>query len=338
MAGQFFASLHANPSLAVIVCVAGSAVAAQAQNPVKSLLRQVKSKDNTVYLYGTIHVGKPLFYPLPDAVENTFRQSARLAVEADITDQAGIAAILPLMSYTPPDSLDTHIPKPVLERLKMQLARYSIPYDSLKRMRPFIVGGLLGIAEFTHLGDDHRVGVEDGYFIEKSVLGAKAVLELESVDQQMRILSSLSDAEQEAFLANTIATLESGKAADQVTGLINTWRIGDPALLEQVVKKADEGTSMTEVLDKEVLYGRNPGMLSKIEIFLAGDQVRCHRRAASDRQARSRRNVEDEGLCGRATVARLRPAFGEHFLFRLALRKIHPFHFVPQSLRHSARA
>jgi uncharacterized protein YbaP (TraB family) len=144
--------------------VAGSAVAAQAQNPVKSLLRQEKSKDNTVYLYGTIHVGKPLFYPLPDAVENAFRQSARLAVEADITDQAGFAAILPLMSYTLPDSLDTHIPKPVLERLKMQLARDSIPYDSLKRMRSFIVGGLLGIAEFTHLGDDHRFGV-DGYLL-----------------------------------------------------------------------------------------------------------------------------------------------------------------------------
>lgn len=72
---------------AVIMCVACAAVAAQAQDPVKILLWQVKSKDNTVYLYGTIHVGKPSFYPLPDAVENAFRQSARLAVEADITDR-----------------------------------------------------------------------------------------------------------------------------------------------------------------------------------------------------------------------------------------------------------
>lgn len=257
---------------AVIVCVACAAVAAQAQNPVKSLLWQVKSKDNTVYLYGTIHVGKPSFYPLPDAVEDAFRQSARLAVEADITDQAGIAAILPLMRYTPPDALDTQIPKPILERLKTQLARYSIPYDSLKQMRPFMVGGMLSIAEFTRLGYDHRFGA-DGYFIEKAVLGGKAVLELESVDQQMRMLSSLSDAEQQAFLANTLTALESGKAADQVAGMFNAWRSGDAALLEQVVKKANEGMAMAEVLDEKMLYGRNPAMLSKIEIFLAGNQV-----------------------------------------------------------------
>jgi uncharacterized protein YbaP (TraB family) len=261
------AALHA-----VIACIACAAVAAQAQNPVKSLLWQVKSKDNTVYLYGTIHVGKPSFYPLADAVENAFRQSARLAVEADITDQAGIAAVLPLMSYTPPDSLDTKVPKPILQRLKTQLARYGIPYDSLKQTKPFMVGGLLSIAEFTRLNYDHRFGV-DGYFIERAVLGGKAVLELESVDQQMRMLSSLSDAEQEAFLANTLTALESGKAADQVTGMFNAWRIGDPALLEEVVKRANEGMPMTEVLDEKMLYGRNPAMLSKIEIFLAGNQV-----------------------------------------------------------------
>jgi uncharacterized protein len=257
---------------AVIVCVACAAVAAQAQNPVKSLLWQVKSNDNIVYLYGTIHVGKPSFYPLPDAVENAFRQAARLAVEVDVTDQAGIAAILPLLRYTPPDSLDTQIQKPILERLKAQLVHYGIPYDSLKQMKPFMVGGLLSIAEFTRLGYDHRFGV-DGYFIEQAVLDGKSVLELESVEQQMRMLNSLSDEEQEAFLANTLTAVESGKAADQVTGMFSAWRSGDAALLEEVVKKANEGMPMTEVLDEKMLYGRNPAMLSKIEIFLAGSQV-----------------------------------------------------------------
>ena len=257
---------------AAVVCVACAAFAAQAQKPVKSLLWQVKSRDNTVYLYGTIHVGRPSFYPLPGAVENAFRQSTRLAVEADTTDQAGMEAIMPLMRYTPPESLDTQVPKPILERVKTQLARYGIPYDSLRQTRPFMVGGLLSIAEFSRLGYDHRFGL-DGYFIAKAVLGGKPVLELESVDQQMRMLSSLSDKEQEAFLANTLTALESGKAADQVAGMFGAWRSGDPALLEQVVKKANEGMAMTEVLDEKMLHGRNPAMLSKIEIFLAGNQV-----------------------------------------------------------------
>jgi Uncharacterized protein conserved in bacteria len=257
---------------AAIVCVACAAVAAQAQNPLKSLLWQVKSRDNTVYLYGTIHVGKPSFYPLPDAVENAFRQSARLAVEADVTDEVAMAAVMPLLRYTPPDSLDTRLAKPILERLRTQLAHYGIPYDGLRQMRPFMAGGLLSVAEFTRLGYDHRFGL-DGYFIEKAILGGKPVLELESVEQQMRMLNSLSSAEQEAFLANTLTALESGKAAEQVAGMFNAWRSGNAALLEEGVKKASEGMAMTEVLDEKMLYGRNPAMLSKIEIFLAGKQV-----------------------------------------------------------------
>ena len=59
-----------------IVCMVSAATAAQAQ--AKDFLWQVKSKTNTVYLYGTVHVGKPSFYPLPETVTAAFKKSARL--------------------------------------------------------------------------------------------------------------------------------------------------------------------------------------------------------------------------------------------------------------------
>lgn len=255
-----------------IVCAASAALAAQAQSDSKSFLWQIKSKSNTVYLYGTIHVGKNSFYPLSDAVEGAFKKSAKLVVEADVTNLDTMAATLPLMKYTPPASLDTQIPKPILERLKVQFARYKIPYEEVKQLKPFMAGGLLVIAEMTRLGYDQRYGV-DGYFIEKAVLGGKEVLELESVEQQMKLLSSLPPEEQEAFLSNAITALESGKTADQITGMVNAWSIGDTLLLQEVVKKANEGMRMTEALDEKVLYGRNPAMLSKIEGYLAGEKI-----------------------------------------------------------------
>ncbi len=256
----------------MIVCAASVICAAQAQSASKSLLWQVKSKSNTVYLFGTIHVGKLSFYPLPDAVEGAFKKSAKLVVEADVTNLDSMAATLPLMKYTPPDSLDTQIPKPLLDRAKVQFARFKIPYEEAKLLKPFMVGGLLSIAEFTRLGYDQRYGV-DGYFIEKAVLGGKAVLELESVEQQMKLLSSLAREEQEAVLSNAISALESGKATEQITGMFNAWSIGDASLLQDVVKQANEGMSMTVVLDEKMLYGRNPAMLSKIEGYLAGAQI-----------------------------------------------------------------
>ena len=90
--------------------------------------------------------------------------------------------------------------------------------------------------------------------------------------------------------------------------MFDAWRSGDAALLDEVVKKANEGSSLTEVLDEKMLYGRNPAMLSKIEIFLAGNQVRCRRRATPNRQARSCRNVEGEGVQDQAIVNWMQPS------------------------------
>lgn len=256
----------------VIVCAASAALAAQAQSDSKSFLWQIKSKSNTVYLYGTIHVGKNSFYPLPDAVEGAFKKSAKLVVEADVTNLDSMAATLPLMKYTPPASLDTQIPKPILERLKVQYARHKISYEEAKQLKPFMAGGLLIVAEFTRLGFDQRYGV-DGYFIEKAVLGGKPVLELETVEQQMKLLSALPPEEQEAFLTNALSALESGKAADQINGMVEAWSSGDPVRLQEVINKANAGMRMIEVLDEKILYGRNPAMLAKIESYLAGDQI-----------------------------------------------------------------
>lgn len=256
----------------VFVCMVSIALAAQAQSPAKNFLWQVKSKTNTVYLYGTIHIGKKSFYPLPEAVETAFKNSAKLVVEADIGNPSSIVAFLPLIIYTPPDSLDTRVPKIILDRLKIQLALHEIPYESVQQFKPSVVSGLLTIAEFARLGYDQSYGV-DRYLLEKAALTGKTVLELESLEQQMKLLGSLSDPEQEAFLANTITELENGKAVAQVVDMLKALHAGDLALLEQVAEKTSEGMRMPEAIEEKILYGRNPAMASKIEGFLAGKQV-----------------------------------------------------------------
>ena len=52
-------------------------------NKTRTLLWEVKStspKPNTLYLFGTIHVGKASFYPLPDAVNAAFTARDRKSV------------------------------------------------------------------------------------------------------------------------------------------------------------------------------------------------------------------------------------------------------------------
>lgn len=51
--------------------------------PVFAWRIQDKEAGATVFLMGSIHVGKKEFYPLPQVIEKAFRESDALAVEVD---------------------------------------------------------------------------------------------------------------------------------------------------------------------------------------------------------------------------------------------------------------
>ena len=237
----------------------------------RSFIWEVKSPTTRVYLFGTIHVGKRAFYPLPEPVEAALDASARLVVEADITRSPSPEQMAPLISYTPPDSLEKHLPKPLYERLQAQLVRLRVPLDAVRPMRPFIVGGLLSIGEFSRLGYDMNLGV-DSYLITRAREAGKPVLELESSEAQLKMMSNMPADLQEAFLDNAVTTLEAGRTADQVTGMVNAWQIGDASLMQDVVQDVNRGLRQISRLDEVLLHGRHDEMKKKIEGYLAGSE------------------------------------------------------------------
>ncbi len=235
----------------------------------KAFLWEVKSKTNVVYLFGTIHVGKRAFYPLPPQVETALKNSRRLVVEADISNTDGLADIDKIINYKTPDSLDKHIPAALFARLQAQLLRLQIPVDAVKPMKPYLIAGFLSIAEFSKLGYDMNLGV-DSYLIAKARDDNKPVLELESQTGQLKMLDGMSPMLQVAFLENAISVLESGRAPDQVTGMVNAWQSGDVALMQEVVKAVNKDLRMTDQLDDVLLHSRHDEMVKKIAGFLDG--------------------------------------------------------------------
>jgi hypothetical protein len=237
---------------------------------VRSFLWEVKSPTNTVWLFGTMHVGKREFYPLPDVVETAFGKSATLVVEADISKPA-VGEMNLLISYFPPDTLEKNIPKYIYDRLGTQLARLQIPEAAVKSMRPVVVGGFLSLVEFDRLGYDMELGV-DGYLLRRAKVTGKPVEELESVRAQLEMLGNMPEDLQEAFLDNAIATLELDRSADQVNGMVTAWRTGDTKLMLEVTAAVNRDMKLTRQLDEILLYGRHDAMLKKIERYLAGKE------------------------------------------------------------------
>jgi uncharacterized protein YbaP (TraB family) len=234
----------------------------------KSFLWEVKSPTGVVWLFGTIHVGKQAFYPLPEAVETAFDQSAKLVVEADTGSTVSDAEMQALIGYAPPDTLDKHIPKRLFDRLKVQLTRLEMPEDAVKSMKPFVVGGLLSVLEFSRLGYDMNLGV-DAYLQARSKDAGKPVGELESMTAQLKMMSAMPAALQEDFLENAIAALEQKRAPEQVTGMVNAWQTGDTALMAEVTAEVNRGMKSTDKLNEILLQSRHGAMMKKIEGYLA---------------------------------------------------------------------
>jgi uncharacterized protein len=236
-----------------------------------AFLWEVKSKSNTVYLFGTVHVGKSEFYPLASVIEDAFKKSKKIVVEADITKADESKEIDGLITFAPPDSLESKISEGLFERVREQLTRLKIPVDGVKNMKPFIVGGFLAVTEFTRLGYDMKYGV-DAYLIEKATKEKKPVIELESQLGQIKMLSNMTPMQQEAFLENAVVAIESGTSKEQVVGFVKAWKSGDTKLMKTVAKESTVNGKLTEELDELLIYSRHAEMLKKVEGYLAANE------------------------------------------------------------------
>jgi uncharacterized protein YbaP (TraB family) len=240
----------------------------------RALLWEVKSKDglNTMYLFGTIHVGKPSFYPLPAAVQKAMLASSKIVVEADVTDQGDGAEIAKIIDYPKGETIDKHISPPLLARLKSQLEKRKIAYANVSSMRPVILGGMLPIIEYVQLGYDMNSGL-DLALIKQAKRDNKPLLQLESSLGQIKLLTSMPANLQEAFLDNALSAIEQGRSADQVTGIVNAWQLGDAKLMVELADEAARGQRDAEKLNQFLLWGRHASMLEKIESYLSSGEI-----------------------------------------------------------------
>lgn len=236
----------------------------------RTLLWEVKSKNgtNTIYLFGTIHVGKPSFYPLPTSVQKALTASTNVVVEADVTDQTDAAEIGRLIDYPKGDSIEKHISPQLLMRVKAQLEKRRIPYANVASLRPVILGGMLPIVEYVRLGYDMASGL-DLALIQQAKREKKTLLQLETALGQVKLLTGMSTALQEAFLDNSLSIIEQGRSADQVTGMVNAWQLGDPQLMLELADEAARGQRESDQINQILLWGRHTSMLEKIETYLA---------------------------------------------------------------------
>ncbi|MFZ6757712.1 TraB/GumN family protein [Undibacterium sp. Ji50W] len=252
-----------------LVC-AGVNVPAQAQtakeDPAKGVLWEVKSAGNTAYLFGSIHLAKASFYPLPEAVENAYKQADTLVVEVDTSDPKVAEKAMPFFTYAAPDKLENHITKKTWEDL---LGMVGAASTQLQVLKPSIVATALSVGVFKQQGFDASKGV-DLHYMQKAKQDKKDIVSLETMEFQANVLAGLSDEDGDAMLAQTLDGLKNGDLLRETNGMINAWKAGDAEALTKILQDAASKDAGSRKVMKLLLDDRNPGMVEKISGMLEG--------------------------------------------------------------------
>jgi hypothetical protein len=235
-------------------------------------LWQVDGKrEATVYLAGSVHALKATLYPLPPPFEAAFQRSDTLVVEVDTVSAKLEDLQRSMLEYTllpAGTTLDQVIAPQTLKLLNRYLTDQSIPPASLAMLKPVMIATQLSVMRLMALGYLPNHGLEH-HFISRR--GDRAILELETIDQQLEVLTSPTMALQEQLLLDTLTQMPDMQAT--VAALMVAWLAGDDIELRRLFDEQSGQSDAYRAFLEQLLGKRNHAMTNRIEGLLDGQQT-----------------------------------------------------------------
>jgi uncharacterized protein YbaP (TraB family) len=254
----------------LFLTAANSAAAEPPQGTLHHLFWKVTGSQGVVYLFGTIHIGKADFYPLPQVVEDDFRQADTLVEEVNLDDPDEIAYVKQWVtehgSYPIGDLVTNHLSAVTRSHLADYLKKSQQLEALIARMRPWLISVLITELESKRLGLDPSKGL-DKHFLNEAREQKKPIETLESVGAQLKLFVSLpQELEDELLLSSLVDTEKSNELLDAV---INAWQSGDAETLQALTDRTVKDYPQLKTIMKKLVDDRNDAMTAKIEQFLA---------------------------------------------------------------------
>jgi uncharacterized protein YbaP (TraB family) len=226
----------------------------------------------TVHLFGTMHVGKPEFYPLPAPVEENLRGAEHVVFEVDprsASEPKAVAELQKRSQLRPGQHLYQLLSADTLVVLQAVLQEQNLAVDSMRRLKPWMISLLLGDLQSKALGFQAAWGLES-YFMKERAPDSD-VLQLESLRQQVDMLEKLDP---EVFLGYSLH--EFRESASEIEALAQAWRCGDHATLEALLFSDLSAPNLSEMqreglmgLHEKLFTERNEVMADGIEKLIA---------------------------------------------------------------------
>lgn len=222
--------------------------------------------DNRVYLAGTVHLLRPLDYPLPVEFDSAYAQANRVFFETDIaamSDPMVQAGMLQQLMYTDTRSLRSVLTPEAMAALESHLTGLGMPVLMVERFKPGLLVSTLQVLEFQRLGFTPQ-GV-DMHFHGQAQRDGKPTGQLESVQAQIDFIARMGEGSESDFVLMSLNDLE--EMGGVMNDLIDSWRQGDVERLERLF--VDDMRTQSPDLYRTLLVDRNNAWMPIIEGMFA---------------------------------------------------------------------
>lgn len=226
----------------------------------KPALWQAQRNNQTLYLFGSIHVGTNKLYPLPKKTLEAFGESRQLWVEVDtrhISDSTR-AKIQQLIHLKAGQKLDQIIPASLYQSLKTKAQQLHLSMTQLETITPWYISIILNQQFYQQLGYNSSLGI-DQYFLSLASKAQKPVRSLETVTAQFQALAKLKK-DQIELLRESLNTNDAMKKT--LDEIVSAWRSGKEEQLTKLL--ANDQSSSNKDFSNNILKQRNRQWLRKL--------------------------------------------------------------------------
>lgn len=257
---KFFCLLLAFSMLFVLCGCLQPADQAESTTPTSTitpLLYKVTDADGSaVWLFGSIHVGKDDFYPLPDYVNDAYNEADALAVECDVlafeSDFSAQNAVMAKMYYGNGVKISDRISADLYNEAVDAMKEAGLYNTLMDYMKPSIWATMLDSTLPAQCGMDSTLGI-DMHLLTRAHEEKKTILQIESVESQYDMLVGFSEPLQILLLESSVVSVKNSYLARvALTALVNAWCAGDEdSLAKQVAAEGSLETALEQQLYQE---------------------------------------------------------------------------------------
>jgi uncharacterized protein YbaP (TraB family) len=175
---------------------------------IHGLISRIEHGDNVVYIFGSMHYGRPQWYPLYGEVEAAMRRADAFVFETDLTPEGQQEAAPIIIEHMMLDNmtLSEFLDADAFDHLMAVAETYGLTYQAIRQFTPWVVSILMADVAYSQVGITATYGI-DFYVMGFANAHGLPILYLNPIDHEINLAFNLTD-ELQHYAALSVESLD----------------------------------------------------------------------------------------------------------------------------------